>query len=134
MTSCAVNLDNIVTIPRDPRSGALISVGTERMEGKWSRQSVSPWESTGRFDNHSEIKLTRRQRGMAQSCTRLVSDFNRVDFMANTNGAADLQRERPPPIPMSAPCAADITQEMQTAYLDYAMSVIVARACRRATG
>ena len=48
--------------------------------------------------------------------------------MATTNGAADLNRT-----PMTDPNlgtvrAADITQEMQTAYLDYAMSVIVARA------
>lgn len=40
--------------------------------------------------------------------------------MINTNGAADAL--------IGAVRVADITQEMQTAYLDYAMSVIVARA------
>ena len=48
--------------------------------------------------------------------------------MANTNGAADLNGVPATDTNVGTVRAADITQEMQTAYLDYAMSVIVARA------
>jgi len=48
--------------------------------------------------------------------------------MANTNGAADLNGAPATDTNVGTVRAADITQEMQTAYLDYAMSVIVARA------
>jgi len=48
--------------------------------------------------------------------------------MANTNGAADLNGTPATDNNLGTVRAADITQEMQTAYLDYAMSVIVARA------